>query len=104
MTADSQPLPVSNSKRSALGLHISRPLKELNPLLSKWMQAEDINVANLLQLGSWNRFFASPQYEHGQEGVHREGDYLLASGQENPRTHFLGHAIILGLPAPLHFE
>ena len=84
-------------------LHISRPLRELNPVISKWMQAEDVHVANLLQFGSWNRFFASPQYEHGKGGLYREGNYLLASGQENPRTHFLGHTIILGGQSPLHF-
>jgi len=84
-------------------IHVSRPLKELNPVISKWMQAEDIHVANLLQFGSWNRFFASPQYEHGQGGVYREGNHLLASGQENPRTYFLGHTIILGAQSPLHF-
>ena len=67
------------------------------------MQAEDVHVANLLQFGSWNRFFASPQYEHGKGGLYREGNYLLASGQENPRTHFLGHTIILGGQSPLHF-
>ena len=84
-------------------LHISRPLKELDPLLSKWMQAEDIHVANLLQFGIWNRFVASPQYAHGSAGVYREGNYILASGQENPRTHFLGHGIILGQKRPIHF-
>ncbi len=84
-------------------IHVSRPLKELNPVISKWMQAEDVHVANLLQFGSWNRFFASPQYEHGKGGLYREGNYLLASGQENPRTHFLGHTIILGQQSPLHF-
>ena len=83
-------------------LHISRPVKELNPLLSKWMQAEDINVANLLQFGTWRHFVASPQYEHGPGGVYREGDYLVVSGQENPRTHFLGHTIILGARAAIH--
>ena len=84
-------------------IHVSRPLKELNPAISKWMQAEDVHVANLLQFGSWNRFFASPQYQHGKGGLYREGNYLLASGQENPRTHFLGHTIILGGQSPLHF-
>ena len=84
-------------------IHVSRPLKELNPAISKWMQAEDVHVANLLQFGSWNRFLASPQYEHGKGGQYREGNYLLASGQENPRTHFLGHTIILGQQSPLHF-
>jgi hypothetical protein len=84
-------------------LHISRPLKELNPMISKWMQAEGINVANLLQFGIWKRFVASPQYKHGPDGVYREGDYLLVSGQENPRSHFLGHTIILGGKSPIHF-
>ena len=84
-------------------IHVSRPLKELNPAISKWMQAEDLHVANLLQFGSWNRFLASPQYEHGQGGLYREGNYLLASGQENPRTHFLGHTIVLGAQSSLHF-
>jgi hypothetical protein len=61
-------------------LHISRPVVELNPILSKWMQAEDIHVANLLQFGTYDSFTAAPQYEHGPDGVYREGDYLLVSG------------------------
>jgi hypothetical protein len=84
-------------------LHISRPVKELNPLLSKWMQAEDINVANLLQFGTWNSFSGAPQYEFGAHGVYREGNFLLVSGQENPRTDFMGHTIILGGQTPIHF-
>jgi hypothetical protein len=84
-------------------LHISRPVEELNPILSKWMQAEDINIANLLQFGTYQAFTAAPQYEHGPDGVYREGDYLLVSGQENPRGDFLGHGIILGAHSPIHF-
>ncbi|HEY5553160.1 MAG TPA: CehA/McbA family metallohydrolase [Opitutaceae bacterium] len=84
-------------------LHISRPVVELNPILSKWMQAEDINVANLLQFGTYKAFTAAPQYEHGPDGVYREGDYLLVSGQENPRGDFLGHGIVLGARTPIHF-
>ena len=85
-------------------LHISRPVKELNPVLSKWMQAEDINVANLLQFGTWKSFVASPQYEYGPGGVYREGDYIVVSGQENPRSDFLGHAIILGARKPIQIS
>jgi hypothetical protein len=83
-------------------LHISRPLAEMNHGLAQWMQAEDLNVANLLQFGTWNSFAASPQYAHGPAGVYREGDYLLVSGQENPRVHFMGHTIVLGAKAPIH--
>ena len=84
-------------------LHISRPLEELNPILSRWMQAEDINVANLLQFGTFRSFTAAPQYKHGPDGVYSEGHYLLVSGQENPRNRFLGHGIILGARTPIHF-
>jgi hypothetical protein len=77
-------------------LHIARPVKELNPFISKWMQAEDVHVGNLLEWGLSSRFHNTLQYAFGEGGLYREGDYLLATGQENPRTHFRGHAIILG--------
>jgi hypothetical protein len=43
------------------------------------------------------------QYDFGEAGNYREGDYLLAAGQENPRTYFHGHAIILGGKKPINF-
>jgi len=84
-------------------LHIARPVKELNQFISKWMQAEDIHVANLLQWGVVKRFHNALQYAFGEDGLYREGDYILATGQENPRTHFRGHAIILGGKSPINF-
>lgn len=84
-------------------LHIQRPSPEIDSTLSKWMQAEDIHVANLLQWGLSKRFHNAIQYAHGPKSVYREGDYLLASGQENPRTHFLGHTITLGAQRPISF-
>jgi hypothetical protein len=83
-------------------LHIARPVEGLNPYISKIMQAEDVKVANLLQFGLARRFHNTIQYAHGPEGVYREGDYILATGQENPRTHFLGHVITLGARAPIN--
>jgi hypothetical protein len=47
-------------------LHIPRPHPRFDPGLGTWMEAEGLHVANLL------------------------------SGQENPRTHVLGHALVLG--------
>jgi len=83
-------------------LHIARPIKELNPFISKWMQAEDVRVANLLEWGLSSRFHNTLQYSFGEGGWYREGDYVLATGQENPRTHFRGHAIILGGKTPIN--
>ena len=83
-------------------VHIARPVKELNPFISKMMQAEDIHVANLLQMGFYS-FNITLQYAHGPESVYQEGQYILATGQENPRTHFLGHAITLGARSAINF-
>jgi hypothetical protein len=83
-------------------LHIARPVKELNPFISKWMQAEDVHVANLLEWGMVRHFHNALQYAFGEEGQYREGDYILATGQENPRTHFRGHTIILGGKTPIN--
>ena len=84
-------------------LHIPRPVKELDPYISKMMQAEDIHVANLLQMGKVLNSNIAPQHSHGPESRYQEKDYILAAGQENPRTHFLGHTITLGAKTALHF-
>ncbi len=83
-------------------LHIARPVPELNPYIARIMRAEDICIANLLQWGLADRFHNAIQYAHGPKGIYEEDGYILAPGQENPRTHFLGHSIILGLHTPIH--
>ncbi len=84
-------------------IHIARPVKELDPIISKMMQAEDLHVGNLLQMGLSIRFNRTPQYAHGPDSIYQEGNYILATGQENPRTDFRGHTIILGASSPIHF-
>lgn len=83
-------------------LHIARPVKEIDPYISKMMQAEDIHVANLLQMGQADHFKVTPQYAHGPDSHYKEGNYIIATGQENPRTHLLGHSITLGAAEPLN--
>ncbi len=83
-------------------LHIPRPVSKLNPYISKMMQAEDIHVANLLQMGKVRNFTIAQQHAFGSEGLYQEGSYILAAGQENPRTHFLGHTITLGADQAHH--
>lgn len=65
-------------------LHIARPTADVNPSISQWMQAEDLHVVNLLQNGNSRMFFACPQYAHGKDGLYRQGDFIVAAGQENP--------------------
>jgi hypothetical protein len=84
-------------------LHIARPSPDVNAEVSMQMQAEDVHVANLVQMGKVGNFAIAQQYAHGPESYYQEGNYILAAGQENPRTHFLGHTITLGA-AKAHFD
>lgn len=77
-------------------LHIPRPDGSFDEMIAKWMQAEDLHIANLLQMGLAHSVHITPQHSFGKPSVYRLGETLVASGQENPRTHVLGHAITLG--------
>jgi hypothetical protein len=75
-------------------IHIRRSPRE-DPLLMSWIQAEDIHVGVLLRMGDfWETYY--PQYAWGEKGVYQSGNYLLTSGQEDPRTPELGHALGIG--------
>lgn len=77
-------------------LHIPRPHEQFDPRLAAWMEAEGLNVANLLQMGLARDVHITPQHGFGPPSVYKRGHTLILSGQENPRTHVLGHAIVLG--------
>ncbi len=53
-------------------------------------------------MGKVKNFTIAPQHAHGPDSYYQEGNYILAAGQENPRTHFLGHTITLGAHTALH--
>jgi hypothetical protein len=75
-------------------IHLRRSPRE-NPLILRWLAAEDIHIGNLLQMGDfWTTYFN--QYGWGKQGRYREGDRILTSGQEDPRTPEIGHTISLG--------
>ena len=83
-------------------LHIARPGRLLDELIASWMRAEDVHVATLLQSGTHGgRIESSPQGSFGAASVYQDGDTIVASGQENPRTWLLGHGIVLGADAYL---
>lgn len=95
-------MPTRGWYSSDVHLHIPRPVPDLDPLISKVMQAEDLRVANLLQMGKFGNSNIAPQHSHGPDGIYEENGYILAAGQENPRTHVLGHTISLGTKIPIH--
>jgi hypothetical protein len=82
-------------------LHIARPNSTFDETIAKWMQAEDIQVANLLQIGLAHSVHFASQYKFGKPSVYQLSGTMLASGQENPRI--LGHSITLGASRWLDF-
>ncbi len=74
-------------------IHIRRSPRE-NPYILKWIAAEDIHVGALLQMGDFRNIYFG-QFAFGDEGVYSEQDRVLSPGQEEPRTHQVGHTIAL---------
>jgi hypothetical protein len=77
-------------------IHLTRRTEEEDARIGRWMQAEDLHVANLLQMGTARQFGVTPQRAFGDAGASRHGTTLLLSGQEHPRTNVFGHTITLG--------
>jgi len=67
-----------------------------NKEISQLMQAEDVHVTNVLQMGNpANTHFH--QYAFGKAGRHLDGKHALVSGVEDPRTALRGHTISLNI-------
>jgi hypothetical protein len=94
-------LPASGWYSADDHLHIQRLSPADDVELTALAQAEDLNVANLIQIGNEKEFDVAVQYAFGAAGAHLTGDTLLLSGQEHPRTHVFGHALILGASAAI---
>lgn len=75
--------------------HLSRENSQLNVNQIAHAKAADLHMHWLYALGnSVNTYFH--QYAWGEEGQYREKNYFLGSGQEDPRTDFLGHVLAMG--------
>ena len=83
-------------------VHYPRTKPEYNQFLLTWAQAEDVHVANILRMGDIQRTYFE-QEGYGKEFRTQQGDYVLVSGQEDPRTAISeqGHAIALNITAPV---
>ncbi len=75
-------------------IHLRRSPAD-DPSIVRWIDAEDIHVGNLLQMGDfWAVYFS--QYAFGSKGRYQEQGRWLSPGQEEPRTPEIGHTISLG--------
>ncbi|MGO9202459.1 MAG: CehA/McbA family metallohydrolase [Limisphaerales bacterium] len=66
--------------------------------LLAWVQAEDVHLANIVKMGDiYRTFFEQRGFGPGYRVA--GGDYVLAPGQECPRTHDqLGHVLAMDIP------
>lgn len=83
-------------------IHMVRMTPEQNEFLMTWSLAEDIHVSNTLRMGDMKAvFFENVGY--GKDSRFQKGEYVLVSGQEDPRLdiHEQGHAISLNIQAPV---
>ena len=62
-------------------------------------RGEDLNVVNLLQ-SQWGNYFTNVEDFTGEPSVHRDGNSIVYTGQEN-RQHFMGHILLWGLKKQL---
>jgi hypothetical protein len=83
-------------------VHYPRLSEVDDQLLITWAQAEDLHVTNVLRMGDIEKVYFG-QARFGREARHQREDYVLASGQEDPRTDIgeQGHTIALDIAAPV---
>ena len=83
-------------------VHFPRQTRQHDEFLMTWAQAEDVHVANILRMGDIERTYFEPR-GYGKDFRYQQGDYVLATGQEDPRTGIdeQGHTIALNITAPV---
>lgn len=79
-------------------IHLARATRAANAATLAFTSAEDIHVANLLQVSSVGQRASYPQYAFGRSGDFAVGNHSLVSGQESPRSSHRGHTIGLNVP------
>jgi len=82
-------------------IHLTRD-KVADPVVWGMVAAEDVYVGNLLEMGNIaGTHFKQPQ-EWGKASRFERDGHFIVSGQEDPRTWFLGHTIHHNLQTPIH--
>jgi hypothetical protein len=79
-------------------VHMPRTLAWQNEFLLTWARAEDVHVSSILSFGDLNGTYFD-QEGYGKKHRYQKGDYVLASGQEDPRTGIpeQGHTLALNI-------
>jgi hypothetical protein len=83
-------------------VHYPRMKPEQSEFLLTWARAEDVHVANILRMGDADGVYFE-QAAYGKESHFQKGNYVLATGQEDPRNSIAdqGHVMALNITAPI---
>ncbi len=83
-------------------VHYPRSQPEDNDFLLTWAEAEDVHVVNVLRMGDARSTYFE-QIGYGTEHRVQRRDYVLVSGQEDPRADICGqgHVIALNITEPV---
>jgi hypothetical protein len=83
-------------------VHYPRMKPEQSEFLLTWARAEDVHVANILRMGDQKQVYFE-QAAYGKASHFERGNYVLTTGQEDPRTSIAdqGHVIALNITAPI---
>jgi hypothetical protein len=81
-------------------VHYPRTTAEQSDFLLAWARAEDVHLTTILSFGDIQQTYFD-QMGYGRDAAYGKGAYLLASGQEDPRTQIpeQGHTIALDIRA-----
>lgn len=80
-------------------VHFPRLTPEQDEFLLTWAHAEDVHVVNVLRMGDARATYFE-QKGYGKDFRKQSGDYVLVTGQEDPRDR-LGHTIAWNITAPI---
>jgi hypothetical protein len=80
-------------------VHFPRTSPNNDEFLLTWARAEDVHMLNILRMGDIKQTYFE-QTAYGKASHRLDGEYAMASGQEDPRD-VLGHAIALDIPSPV---
>jgi len=86
-------------------VHCPRAQAVDNDFLLTWAEAEDVHVSNVLRMGDLGATYFE-QMGYGSAYQVQRRDYVLVSGQEDPRTEIgeQGHVIALNITEPVRNE
>ncbi|GGI85009.1 hypothetical protein GCM10007973_22010 [Polymorphobacter multimanifer] len=84
-------------------IHFTRD-EAVDPAAWGFIAAEDIHIANVLEMGNIVRVFFQNGGKWGKASRYIRDDHAIVSGQESPRTGFFGHTIHQNIQQPMHLK